>query len=108
MRYSDCSLWSPCCGHHSGLPINSGENNRTLDFDSYSRTTSASAAQPRVKGESTDERKQRKTAVKEAKVLSHQHILMRFFALQLQLCYVCTTIFASVAAAATAAPAVDT
>ncbi|KAL3156668.1 Protein ltv1 [Trebouxia sp. C0009 RCD-2024] len=51
----------------TGLPINSSENHRSLDFDSYSRTTSASAAQPRLKGESTDEKKQRKTAVKEAK-----------------------------------------
>lgn len=50
-----------------GLPIISSENHRTLD--SYSRTTSASAAQPRLKGESTHEKKERKAAVKEAKVL---------------------------------------
>ena len=52
----------------AGLPVISSVDNRALDSEIYSRNTSASAAQPRFKGEPTDERKQRKTAVKEAKV----------------------------------------
>ena len=54
----------------AGLPISSAEDDmmRSLDFETYSRTTSASAAQPRLKGESSEEKKQRKGAVKEAKV----------------------------------------
>jgi len=52
----------------AGLPISSAEDDRSLDFETYSRTTSASAAQPRLKGESSEEKKQRKAAVKEAKV----------------------------------------
>ncbi|KAL0054064.1 hypothetical protein WJX82_003186 [Trebouxia sp. C0006] len=51
----------------TGLPISSAEDDRSLDFETYSRTTSASAAQPRLKGESSEEKKQRKGAVKEAK-----------------------------------------
>ncbi|DBA99090.1 hypothetical protein WJX77_009113 [Trebouxia sp. C0004] len=51
----------------TGLPISSTEDDRSLDFETYSRTTSASAAQPRLKGETSDEKKQRKGAVKEAK-----------------------------------------
>ena len=60
---SEC--WSHVC---AGLPISSAEDDRLLDFETYSRTTSASAAQPRLKGESSEEKKQRKGAVKEAKV----------------------------------------
>ncbi len=52
----------------AGLPISSAEDDRLLDFETYSRTTSASAAQPRLKGETLEEKKQRKGAVKEAKV----------------------------------------
>jgi len=52
----------------AGLPISSAGDDRLLDFETYSRTTSASAAQPRLKGESSEEKKQRKGAVKEAKV----------------------------------------
>ncbi len=52
----------------AGLPISSAEDDRLLDFETYSRTTSASAAQPRLEGETSEEKKQRKGAVKEAKV----------------------------------------
>lgn len=51
----------------TGLPVSSAEDDRLLDFETYSQTTSASAAQPRLKGESSEEKKQRKGAVKEAK-----------------------------------------
>ena len=64
-----------CCAVFAGLPTSSSERPEALDFDSYSRTTSASAAQPRLKGETTDERKQRKAAVKDAKVPCLVHIV---------------------------------
>ena len=74
-----CWMWS--CHTHcvilAGLPINGKASHDAPDLDTYSRTTSASAAQPRHKGESSDERKQRKAAVKQAKVVCnawHQFI----------------------------------
>ena len=55
---------------HAGLPVGPSKlQSAPLDFETYSHTTSASAAQPRLKGESTEDRKQRKSAVKVAKVI---------------------------------------